>query len=55
MQFDREIRVGKLKGFKEDAYLHRSLVPLDQIDFGRGNRDQLQIDFGNECEGMCGV
>ena len=36
-------------------YMHRSLKPLDQIDFAswaeKGQRDL----FGAECEGMCGV
>lgn len=34
-------------------FLHRSLRPLDSIDF---TPDDRQADmFGNECEGMCGV
>ena len=34
-------------------YLHRSRVPLDQVDF---DPDKDQVDmFGNECEGLCGV
>ena len=34
-------------------YLHRSRVPLDQVDF---DPDKDQVDmFGNECEGVCGV
>lgn len=33
-------------------FMHRSLKPIDQADFG----DEDTIDmFGNECEGMCGV
>lgn len=36
-------------------YMHRSLRPLDEIDFTRW-QDRNQPDlFGNECEGMCGV
>ena len=34
-------------------YLHRSMIPLDEVDF-----DVLAPDsplFGNDCEGMCGV
>jgi hypothetical protein len=51
--FDREIRKGKLRGVKEDAYLHRSLKPLDQVEF---NRNPNQRDFfDEECEGMCGL
>ena len=39
----------------ETLYLHRSLQPLDQVDF-RNAEDIGQLDmFGNECEGMCGV
>jgi hypothetical protein len=36
-------------------FLHRSLTPLESVDF-RNAQDFGQIDaFGNECEGMCGV
>jgi hypothetical protein len=34
-------------------YLHKSLRPIDQVDFTR-DTSQLNL-FGNECEGMCGV
>jgi len=52
---DKLIR-GGVKGTKHsELYLHRSLTPLDEIDF-RNAEDVGQIDaFGNECEGMCGV
>ena len=34
---------------------HRSLKPIDEIDFGNDFRD-AQVDlFGDECEGMCGL
>ena len=37
-------------------YLHRSRVPLDQIDFRSDvERGQGLFDFGDECDGMCGV
>jgi hypothetical protein len=40
---------------KGRIYLHRSCVPLDQVDF-RSAEDAGQMSmFGNECEGMCGV
>jgi len=33
-------------------YMHHSLKPLDEVDWG----DTATLDlFGNECEGMCGV
>lgn len=36
-------------------FLHRSLVPLDQVDLStEEERGQLNL-FNNECEGMCGV
>jgi hypothetical protein len=53
VSFDREIRQGKLNGVAEDAYLHGSLLPLDEAPI---DGDTRQADlFGNECEGMCGV
>lgn len=53
--FDEQIRSGKLGGVTDKAYLHRALKPLSEIDFGKSGRDQLNLDFGNECEGYCGV
>jgi hypothetical protein len=53
-RFDSAIRSG-LPGVKGQAFLHRSLKPLEEVDF-RNAEDFGQIDaFGNECEGMCGV
>jgi hypothetical protein len=49
--FDKAVRHG-LRGVQEDAYLHRSLVPLDEVDFDPSQNMSL---FGEECEGMCGV
>lgn len=43
---------GKMVG---TAYLHNSLLPLDQVDFST-EEEHGQINmFQNECEGMCGV
>lgn len=51
VEFDRMIR--KLPKFKKKPYLHRSCVPLDEVDLGE---DQGELDlFGNECEGYCGI
>lgn len=36
------------------TFLHRSCVPLDQIDFSNPDENQPSL-FGNECEGVCGV
>tara|TARA_R110000824_G_scaffold88053_1_gene216655 strand:- start:790 stop:1086 length:297 start_codon:yes stop_codon:yes gene_type:complete len=40
--------------FKGDIRLHRSMQPLDEIDFDDISQPQLDL-WGNECEGMCGV
>lgn len=37
-----------------DAFLHRSMRPLAEVDFGTPDTPQADL-FGNECEGMCGV
>ena len=42
-----------VKGFT--PFLHRSCIPLDQVDFStEEERGQINM-FNNECEGMCGV
>jgi len=42
-------------GMRGAQYMHRSLVPLDQVDLSTAeDRGQLNL-FLNECEGMCGV
>ena len=54
VKIDRMIR-GGVRGTKEKLYLHRSMIPLEDVDF-RNAEDFGQIDaFGEECEGMCGV
>ncbi len=43
---------GQSAAIKDELYLHRSCVPIDQVDFGK---EDPQLDlFNNECEGMCG-
>lgn len=42
-------------GIKGQQFMHRSCVPLDQVDLSTAE-DHGQVDmFNNECEGMCGV
>ena len=55
VEIDDLIR-GGVHGTKEKLYLHRSLQPLKEVDF-RNLEDMGQqvLDFGEECEGMCGV
>jgi hypothetical protein len=52
-EFDKEIRPG-YPGLVGAAYLHRSLVPLDQVDF---DAQQTLFDWAmrQECEGVCGT
>lgn len=38
--------------FRSTPFLHRSLVPLKDVQFKNDHQDNL---FNNECEGMCGV
>lgn len=35
-----------------ELFLHSSLKPLGEINF---ETEQMEIDFGDECEGMCGL
>lgn len=52
---DERIRNGSHKLLKGKPYLHRSCLPIDQVDFSN-LEDHGQISlFGNECEGMCGL
>lgn len=48
-----QISMSQVSNFRGIPFLHRSCVPLDQIDFDKPT-DQPSL-FGNECEGVCGV
>ncbi len=51
VEIDKAIK--NLHRFEGQAYLHRSCIPLDEVDL---QEDQITMDeFINECEGMCGV
>lgn len=57
VQFERDLRVSS-KGqevLKGEPFLHKSCVPLDEVDFHANPADGQLSLFGNECEGMCGV
>lgn len=44
------------RDMRQTMYLHRSCLPLTQITFRpRTNTKELQLGFGMECEGVCGV
>lgn len=50
---DHMIRLGP--GMRRKQYMHRSRIPLDEVDL-RSEEQMGQLDlFGNECEGVCGV
>lgn len=56
-KFDETIREA---GGNDDAglsgklFLHRSKLPLREVDLSDKHKDQINM-FDNECEGMCGV
>lgn len=53
VEIDRAIR--HQSGSRGQQYMHRSLVPLDQVDLSTAtDHGQLNL-FNNECEGLCGV
>lgn len=44
-----------VRGARDPLYVHRSLVPLPEVDLSTAE-DHGQLDaFANECEGMCGT
>lgn len=49
--FDHAIR--QHGGLRGETFLHRSCVPLGQVDFAVP--DPRQLSFASECLGMCGV
>jgi hypothetical protein len=52
VSIDRAIRHSRSRG---TLYLHRSCVPLDEVDFSTAeDRGQLNL-FINECAGLCGT
>ena len=51
--FDAAIR--HLHGLEGAAYVHGSLLPLDQVDLSTAEERGQPDLFGNECTGLCGV
>jgi hypothetical protein len=41
--------------FASTAFLHRSCIPLDKVDFSTEEENGQLSMFNNECEGICGV
>jgi hypothetical protein len=58
VEFEKDLQnrsFGRNAALKAIPFLHRSCVPLDQIDF-RSAEEMGQLNlFENECEGMCGI
>lgn len=54
VEFEKRFQVahGNVRG---QPFLHRSLVPLDQVDFSTDEDHGQQVMFGNDCSGHCGV
>lgn len=40
------------KSMRGTQYLHASLKPIDEIDFGKDQNSEREM--AGECEGMCG-
>lgn len=59
IHFERELqRLAKIDDLTRGVpFLHRSCVPIDQVEFKpKTNKKLHQLNlFGNECSGMCGV
>lgn len=51
---DEAIRDGFAKT-NQKLYVHRSLIPLKDVDFSRPDENQDTFTFMDECDGMCGV
>lgn len=55
VEIDHAIRAnGPLRGMNQLQYMHRSCIPLSDVDFSQWEK-QLDFGFLEECEGMCGV
>ena len=55
VEFDRKIRKHPNPKFNSELFLHKSRIPLDQVDFNDNQMSMFDDDFDNECEGMCGI
>lgn len=57
IEFERRLQEAKAKSgnFRTTPFLHRSLVPLAQVDFSTDVERGQGLLWNNECEGMCGV
>lgn len=54
VKFDADIR-RLAPDFPGEAFVHRSLTALDQVDLDDDLDTQGRFGFANDCEGLCGV
>jgi len=54
VEMDRAIRRG-VRGTKEKLYVHRKMIPLEDVDFSSASEHGQTDLFQEDCEGMCGV
>jgi len=59
IKFDYDLRAAKAQTDNQRGvpYLHRKMIPLDEVDFNSDeDKGQMLLEgFQSECEGMCGV
>lgn len=55
VKIDHAIRNSSAAGISKPVYLHRSMKPLDEVEFKPAHTTPLFDSFTEECEGMCGV
>jgi len=56
VDIEKRFQAAKRKGgIHGEIFLHRSCVPLDQVDFRSPLEREQGVPWGNECEGVCGV
>lgn len=57
IDFERALQLAKKNrdNFDSIPFLHRSLVPLDQVDLSTDTERGQSLLWNQECEGMCGV
>lgn len=57
VEFDKGLRTNErlVERFEGKVYLHRSGVPLDEVDLRTNDEKGIWSLFDMECEGMCGL
>lgn len=57
VDFDKQLRTneGLLERYDGKLYLHRSGLPLDEVDLRTNDEKGIWSLFDMECEGMCGL